>query len=183
MKIIPISYHQNGLRYTIRCAEEKDADQLSQIRLKIDGETSFFDRNPGEGMLTPNDFKQLIHTDLQGFNRLFLLAETETGQIIAFSRCEGSSLKRLMHKVEFGIGVLKDYWGYKVGPKLLQASLTWATENKMAKMTLSVIETNEKAIKLYKRFGFEVEGILKKDKLLEDGEYYSTIIMSRFLSE
>ncbi|WP_400247808.1 N-acetyltransferase family protein [Niallia sp. JL1B1071] len=183
MKIIPILYHLNGLSYTVRCAEEIDADQLSQIRLQIDGETSFLDREPGEGMLSPFDFKHLIRTDLEAVNRLFLLAETESGKIIAFSRCEGSSLKRLKHKVEFGIGVLKDYWGYKIGPHLLQSSLTWATENKLAKMTLSVIETNDKAIKLYKQFGFEVEGILKKDKLLEDGEYYSTIIMSRFLSE
>lgn len=183
MKIIPVPYHLDGLSYTIRCAEEEDADQLSKIRLQIDGETSFLDREPGEGMLTPFAFKQLIRRDLEGSNRLFLLAETDAGQIIAFSRCEGSSLNRLKHKVEFGIGVLKDYWGYKIGPHLLQASVNWALENKLAKITLSVIETNDKAINLYKRFGFEVEGILKKDKRFENGEYYSTIIMSRFLSE
>ncbi|GAB2700938.1 hypothetical protein GCM10027018_20300 [Paenibacillus thermoaerophilus] len=47
-------------------------------------------------------------------------------------------------------------------------------------MTLNVLETNEKAIQLYKRFGFEVEGILKNDKVLSDGKYYNTIMMGRF---
>lgn len=183
MKIIPSHFEVNGLRYTIRGAEEKDADQLMQVRKQIDGETHFLDREPGEGILSPVEFKQLIRIDREGPNRLFLLAETESGQIIAFSRCEGSNLKRLQHKVEFGIGVLKDYWGYKIGPHLLEASVKWASENKLTKMTLSVIETNDKAVTLYKRFGFEVEGILKKDKRLENGEYYSTIVMSRFFSE
>ncbi len=45
---------------------------------------------------------------------------------------------------------------------------------------IHVLETNDKAIELYKRFGFEIEGILKNDKFLADGKYYNTIIMGRF---
>ena len=47
-------------------------------------------------------------------------------------------------------------------------------------MNLSVLETNEKAIKLYEKLGFEVEGVLKKDKVLSNGRYYNTILMGRF---
>ena len=47
-------------------------------------------------------------------------------------------------------------------------------------MTLNVLETNEKARMLYKNYGFEEEGVLKKDKLLSDGKYYNTVIMGRF---
>jgi ribosomal protein S18 acetylase RimI-like enzyme len=43
-----------------------------------------------------------------------------------------------------------------------------------------VLETNDKAIRLYQNYGFEVEGVLKKDKLLSDGNYYNTIVMGRF---
>ncbi|GEM_PF-6958597 len=50
-------------------------------------------------------------------------------------------------------------------------------------MILNVLETNDKAIMLYQKYGFEVEGILKKDKLLSDGNYYHTIIMSRLKNE
>lgn len=32
---------------------------------------------------------------------------------------------------------------------------------------------------LYIKYGFEVEGILKKDKLLSDDNYYNTILISR----
>ncbi len=50
----------------------------------------------------------------------------------------------------------------------------------MKKISLQVLETNEKAINLYKKLGFEVEGVLKNDKRLLDGKYYNTVVMGRF---
>lgn len=47
-------------------------------------------------------------------------------------------------------------------------------------MTLQVLETNEAAIHLYEKLGFEIEGVLKKDKLLSDGNYYNTLMMGRW---
>jgi RimJ/RimL family protein N-acetyltransferase len=87
---------------------------------------------------------------------------------------------RFSHQVEFGVCVLKDFWGYWIGKNLLKESVSWADSNGIKKITLKVIETNEKAIKLYKSLGFEIEGILKNDRILADGKYYNTIMMGRF---
>ena len=111
-------------------------------------------------------------------NHSFLVAEAN-GEIVGFSRCEGNKLKRTSHKVEFGICVLKAYWGFGIGKNLLIESIQWADANRIKKINLAVLETNEKAIELYKRYGFEVEGVLKNDKLLSDGNFYSTILMGR----
>lgn len=46
-------------------------------------------------------------------------------------------------------------------------------------MALHVLETNDKAIMLYEKLGFEVEGLLKNDKILSDGKYYNTVVMGR----
>lgn len=59
-------------------------------------------------------------------------------------------------------------------------SLSWADTNRIKKISLNVPETNERAISLYKTYGFEAEGILKKEKLLSDGNYYNTVVMGRF---
>lgn len=67
-----------------------------------------------------------------------------------------------------------------MGKNLLKESIRWADENDIKKITLNVLETNEKAITLYKNNGFEVEGVLKSDKLLSDGRYYDTVVMGRF---
>ncbi|KIL78906.1 Protein export cytoplasm protein SecA ATPase RNA helicase [Bacillus badius] len=110
---------------------------------------------------------------------MFLVAVV-SGKIVGFSRCEGNHLKRFAHKVEFGVGILQDYWGRGIGKNLLKESIAWADANNIEKMTLHVLETNEKAIRLYEKCGFQIEGLLQKDKILSDGNYYNTVVMGRF---
>ncbi|RLQ92410.1 GNAT family N-acetyltransferase [Falsibacillus albus] len=172
-------FHVNGMKYTIRHAIKKDAEELSQIRLQIDGETEDLDRERGEANIDTVGFEELIQADMDNEKNLFLVAESG-GSLVGFSRCEGSGLKRFAHKVEFGVGVLKDYWGYQIGTNLLKESIDWAQTAGLKKMTLNVLETNEKAIHLYEKLGFTVEGVLKKDKRLSDGRYYNTVIMGRW---
>ncbi|RXJ00271.1 GNAT family N-acetyltransferase [Anaerobacillus alkaliphilus] len=178
MKIYPKEYESTSLSYTIRSAVEADAHSLSKLRLQIDGETEFLDREKGEGYIDEQEFKQLIEDDTRSDRNIFLVAEVNE-KIVGFSRCEGNTLKRSSHKVEFGVCVLKEYWGYGIGKNFLKESCQWADANGIKKIALYVLETNEKAIDLYKRFGFEVEGVLRNDKFLSDGNYYNTIVMGR----
>lgn len=168
----------NGLRYFIRSAMEKDAKSLSEVRVQIDGETENLDREPGEAYINETGFKNMIKEDSERVSNLFLVAEIND-RIIGFSRCEGNQLKRSSHKVEFGVCVLKEYWGYGIGKRLLEECVLWADTNGIKKMNLNVLETNDKAIKLYQIYGFEVEGTLKYDKLLSDGNFYNTVLMGR----
>lgn len=175
----PSEYNINNLRYLVRSANEDDAKNLSEVRLQIDGETENLDREKGEAYIDESGFKQIIKDDTESISNLFLVAEVN-GRIVGFSRCEGNKLKRSAHKVVFGTCVLKEYWGYGIGKNLLKESIAWADSNEIKKINLNVLETNETAIKLYQKYGFEVEGMLKKDKLLSDGNYYNTILMGRF---
>jgi ribosomal protein S18 acetylase RimI-like enzyme len=179
MKVNQKEFYINHLSYIIRSAEEKDAKILSEVRLQIDGETENMDREKGEAYTDESGFKQIIENDTESSSNLFLVAEANE-RIVGFSRCEGSELKRTSHKVEFGVCVLKEFWGYGIGKNLLKESVHWADSNHIKKMSLSVLETNHSAIKLYQKYGFEVEGILKKDKLLSDGIFYNTIVMGRW---
>ncbi|WP_371684092.1 N-acetyltransferase family protein [Rummeliibacillus sp. TYF005] len=163
----------------IRSAVHEDANDLSEIRLQIDGETENLDREKGEAFIDVQGFEQLIQTDTESKKNRFLVAVIDD-KIVGFSRCEGNRLKRFAHKVEFGVCVLKDYWGYGIGKNLLKESIRWADANEVKKITLNVLETNEKAIQLYEKFGFKKEGILENDKVLSDGKYYNTVVMGRF---
>lgn len=177
MQLAKQLFQVKGLDYWIRSAEIQDAAQLEKVRLLIDGETENMDRERGEAYLDAAAFIHLIEEDAKSSRNLFLVAEVD-GQIAGFSRCEGNALKRTKHQVEFGVGVLKKYWGYRIGRKLLESSIHWADAQEIKKMNLKVLESNEKAIELYKQCGFEVEGTLKMDKRLADG-YYDTVVMGR----
>lgn len=171
-------YTVRGLNYIIRSAFEQDAKSLSEVRLQIDGETENMDRERGEAFIDEQGFKQVIKDDSEAAHNIFLVAEVN-GRIAGFSRCAGNNLKRSAHRVEFGVGVLEAFWGYGIGKKLLEQSIQWADSNGIRKICLQVLETNEKAAELYKRYGFEVEGVLKDDKRLSDGKFYNTVVMGR----
>ncbi|WP_394174816.1 GNAT family N-acetyltransferase [Guptibacillus hwajinpoensis] len=173
-------YEVSNLNYKIRSAQIEDAKALSELRLQIDGESENLDRVKGEAYIDGEGFKAIIKSDSESLNKIFLVAEVN-GTLVGFSRCEGNELKRSSHKVEFGVGVMKDYWGYGIGKNLLKASVNWADANHIKKITLNVLETNEKAIALYEKYGFKIEGVLQKDKLLSDGKYYNTLLMGRLI--
>ncbi|WP_188456228.1 GNAT family N-acetyltransferase [Virgibacillus oceani] len=172
-------FNLHKLSYILRTATEKDAHKLSQVRLQIDGETENLDREKGEAYLDETAFKKIINDDTNSISNLFLVAVVNK-QIVGFSRCEGRKLKRMSHTAEFGVCVLREFWGHGIGKNLLKESIHWADLSGIKKMTLNVLETNDKAIKLYEKYGFEVEGILKNDKILSDGNYYNTVLMARF---
>ncbi|RFU69317.1 GNAT family N-acetyltransferase [Bacillus sp. V59.32b] len=160
-------FYMNGINYTVRSAIGIDAKDLSELRVQIDGETENLDREQGEAYIDATGFEQIIQTDTESKKNLFLVAVVQD-RIVGFSRCEGHYLNRFAHKVEFGVCVLKNFWGYGIGKNLLNESIVWADSHGIKKITLNVLETNEKAIKLYKNLGFKIEGILKKDKILSE---------------
>ena len=179
MKISKQEFNVKGIPYIIRPAVFTDAKSLSEVRLQIDGETQNLDREKGEAFIDVYGFEQLIKADTENEKNLFLVA-VMGDKIVGFSRCEGNSLKRFAHKVEFGVGVLKEYWGYGIGKNLLKESVGWCDSNGVRKITLNVLESNEAAITLYEKFDFKTEGILKNDKILADGQFYNTVVMGRF---
>lgn len=176
------SYDCRGLHYIIRSAVIADAQAMSQLRVQIDGETEYMDRERGEAYLSPDDFERVIKMDTQQSANLFLVAEAEN-KLIGYARCEGSELKRLAHRAEFGIGVCKAYWGFRVGTELLRQAIAWADANDILKLSLSVLECNTKALMLYEKHGFEIEGRFRNDKRLADGRLYDTIVMGRLRSQ
>jgi RimJ/RimL family protein N-acetyltransferase len=178
MIINPQDFYINGLHYCIRSAMEEDAKVLSDLRVQIDGETENLDREPGEAFIDVEGFQRIIRTDSEENRNLFLVV-IANGRIVGFSRCEGNHLKRFSHKVEFGVCILKEFWGYGIGKHLLKESIKWADSQNIKKITLNVLETNKNAVKLYEKLGFEIEGILRNDKILSDGKFYNTIMMGR----
>ena len=76
-----------------------------------------------------------------------------------------------------GIGLLPEFRGKGIGRQLLGATLEKAIGNGLTRIELDVWEKNESAIALYKKFGFEIEG-LKKSALKIDGVYMNDYMMA-----
>lgn len=96
-------------------------------------------------------------------------------------RYYGGRSPKVQHVGEIGISVKKEYRGQKIGSRLLDYAIRWACSHGYEKLCLSVFSTNEKAIHLYKKFGFEEEGVRKRQFIIE-GIYVDEIMMGKFLT-
>ena len=86
---------------------------------------------------------------------------------------------RLRHSASMGIMVHKDFQNKGVGTKLMEAIIDIADNWLMlVRVELGVFADNEKAINLYKKFNFEMEG-LKKKAAIRNGVYVDELIMGR----
>ena len=76
-----------------------------------------------------------------------------------------------------GMGILPPFRGRGNGTALIQATLSEARRIGLVRFELTVHADNERAIALYKRFGFKKEGTMKAAALI-DGHYKDVILMA-----
>jgi RimJ/RimL family protein N-acetyltransferase len=77
----------------------------------------------------------------------------------------------------FGMMVAADARGTGVGSALLSAAVDWARGAGAHKVALQVWPHNEAAIALYRRFGFEHEGVLRRHYRRRNGELWDAVMM------
>jgi RimJ/RimL family protein N-acetyltransferase len=78
------------------------------------------------------------------------------------------------------IGILEQFTGKGIGTQLFQMLEAWARSNDIHRLELTVMTHNERAIALYKKMGFEIEGI-KKHSLFVNGEYVDEYYMAKLI--
>lgn len=88
---------------------------------------------------------------------------------------------RRRHVGSLGMGVKDKYQGLGVGSALLKTVIDLSDKwLNLKRLELSVYTDNERAISLYKKFGFEIEGE-SKDYAFRDGQYVSVYHMARIV--
>lgn len=171
---------KDGRELIIRKAGIEDARKLTEYMMEIPKESDFLTFEENELNFTPEIEEKLINSMEDKDNSIMLLAVID-GQIAGNCTFRAGERKRTKHTGEFGITVRKGYWGLGIGSMLMEALIFWAKETKIIrKINLRVRTDNKKAIKLYEKFGFEREGIIRRDFLI-DGRFYNSILMGLLL--
>ena len=84
------------------------------------------------------------------------------------------------HKAELGITVHDEYQNMGIGTAMLKHLLDIARMKKLRKILLLVDTDNDRAVHIYKKVGFEIEGKLRNEKYLK-GQYRDLYRMAIFL--
>ncbi len=83
----------------------------------------------------------------------------------------------LRHCGMLGIALLPAFRGAGLGRQLMEATITAAWDRDFTRIELTVREDNVRAIALYKRLGFELEGV-RRNGFRVDGQYRNVLSMA-----
>lgn len=141
---------------TIRHIQQQDATAYKHLLEQLDQETTYLAWEPGERSLSVEALKHRIATqDLK--TKVTLLAE-DKGIILGFLVGIRGTTRRLHHRADFTMGILKSAWNQGIGTQLLTAFEQWALNQGIWRLELTVMEHNQRAVALYEKFGFLQEG-------------------------
>ena len=81
------------------------------------------------------------------------------------------------------IYIHQDFHGIGLGTEMVGKLLALARQKGFHRIGLEVVEDNEAAVRLYKKFGFEIEGVLKDAYFGKDEKYHNELVMGILFPE
>lgn len=124
-----------------------------------------------------DDIKKKLEDPPPGLYRL-VAVEKESQKVVGMIGLH-TKRGRLAHMAHIGMAVHDDYQNQGIGSKLMAAVIDLA-ENwlSLTRLELTVYTDNPRAVHLYEKYNFVVEGTLRK-YALRAGEYVDAYIMAR----
>jgi putative acetyltransferase len=109
----------------------------------------------------------------------YILVALADGEVIGHAGLHGNENPRRAHVWMLGMSVRDDWHNRRVGTRLME-SLIDLSDNWLGalRIELTVYVGNDHALRLYRRFGFDIEGTLRAYSL-RDGQYTDTYAMAR----
>lgn len=166
----------NGEVIVIRPAGTNDAHELIEYIEKISSESDNLTFGPGEFGITVEQEVNFLENMSNIENAIYLVAHNGK-RIVGSLNFSGGSRPRIAHTGEFGVSVLKAYWGNGIGTELIKYLLQWCRKSGIIrKVNLRVRTDNENAIHVYRKLGFAEEGMITREFCI-DGRFYDTLSM------
>lgn len=167
---------QIGDSILIRTATPDDAPAILRYLNRISAESDYLSFGPGEFEPTEDQERRTLKKFQDSDCDLYLVGIIDD-QIVSTLHYSARNRKRVRHCGEFGVTVLKEYWGQGIAGIMLDELIIWARASGVVrKINLRVRTDNERAIRLYEWKGFEVEGTVRRDFLI-DGRFYDHHLM------
>ena len=168
----PPTWHRlpGGVPLLIRAAAPEDAAALLDYIEAVSRESDFLTFAPGEFALSVVAEAEVLRQYAEASNQLYLLGLVEDA-IAAVTILSASTRARIRHCGELAMSVRRRYWGQGIGSLMLDTLITWARATRIiTKIDLRVRADNQRAIRLYQRKGFRLEGTLRRE--MRVGEEY-----------
>ena len=137
---------------TIERGTPADAAELIDYLRTIGGETENLSFGTDDFPFTVESEAEYLEKQVDSHDRVLYVARVD-GRIVGDASLS-RGCRRMRHRGEFGISVLRSMWGKGIGTALAEKVLTFARENDFEQVFLEVRSDNTRAIHLYEKLGF-----------------------------
>ena len=145
---------KNGKACELRNAEGTDAAAFLDYFLQAHSETDYLTTYPDE---TEHDLEKVaarLQTGADSASDIEILAFVD-GKLAGSAGINRlRDRDKLRHRAEFGISVLKEFWGLGIGNALTRACIDCAKRAGFLQLELEAVSENAHALSLYSKYGF-----------------------------
>jgi RimJ/RimL family protein N-acetyltransferase len=171
----------SGIDLTIKSIEASDAAKLKPFWNQISQETTHTMRYPGEVLASEAELGPLVEKLYQDPKSLCLGLFTPTNLVgIGSFSLPYKNHPWYQHLGTFGIAITKPFWGRGLGQLILETIESYAQKRGILKIEAYVRADNLRALALYERMGYLVEGVRRKVVKI-DQEFKNEVIIAKFL--
>ncbi|ASZ09939.1 GNAT family N-acetyltransferase [Chitinophaga pendula] len=172
----------NGQYLIIRPPAIEDAPALLESFRQQTRETDFLLLTPEEAAaMTIQEEETFIQSYLNHPQHLLLLAEVN-GQLAGSISVNQQPFRKQAHIGIMGIAVSRPYWNLGIGRRLMTAMIRWAEQHPdITLIQFSTSAHNDKAIHLYRNFGFQEYGRIPDNMKGTDGTFAPVILMQKLV--
>lgn len=167
---------KNGISMQIKKPCKDEYESISDLIKLLSDESDNFPFSSEDFNISSDNMGKYIEYLNSRPNSIFYVAEVEN-KIVGIAYLEGGKRERTFHCTNLGLGVLNKYNNLGIGSMLTSSLIEYAKNGEhIAKIDLQVRSDNKKAIEIYKKSGFVLEGKSRR-ALFIDGEFYDYINM------
>ncbi len=167
---------RDGRTATIRHATEDDAAALQENINLIGAEIDFI-LTEGVGDDVEHEREWLHHFD--GTTSVLFVSIVD-GNLVGQADVHPGRPPKEGHVGTLGIAIREGYRNLGLGRTLMERCLEWMRDRQFKKACLQVFSTNARAIALYKKLGFVVEGVRPRQYRIR-GEWVDDVLMGMWL--
>ena len=176
-KEIPL---KSGYQLILRKPIVDDAEKMIKYLNIIGEESDNLSFGKGEFHLTVEQEIEYIK-NISNAPNIFMVLGIIDNNIISMGQISSSNRKRIAHNSEIAISVKKSYWRNGIGSAVMEELIRFANENDIIKnISLGVKASNQNALMLYTKFGFQKVG-LHKNYFNINGNFDDEILMDLYI--
>lgn len=172
---------KDGREVLLRSPNPEDWEKVREFIELIKTESQNTFQFPGQPVMTQEKAQTRINDCSPSKTKMIVNAELEGRFVAQMDFWPVHAIEDhpwLKHNTYFGMTVIKEFWHQGIAKKLLEILEREAKKMGYTHIRAEVRECNDRGVKLYTNFGFEITGS-KPEYAFIDGKYHNDLLICK----